>query len=80
MAKIAGGMRTAAPPDAPTEEMIPAAVDNFELRFAGTGAHAAMPHLGDDPILAAGEFIGSVQRIVSRSIAPLILRHRWLSA
>ncbi|HUN95005.1 MAG TPA: amidohydrolase [Bradyrhizobium sp.] len=47
-----------------------AAVDNFELRFTGTGAHAAMPHLGDDPILAAGEFIGSVQRIVSRAVDP----------
>jgi hippurate hydrolase len=47
-----------------------AAVDNFEVRFSGTGAHAAMPHLGDDPILAAGAFIGAVQRVVSRSIDP----------
>jgi len=47
-----------------------AAVDNFELRFIGTGAHAAMPHLGDDPILAAGAFVGSVQRIVSRAVDP----------
>ena len=47
-----------------------AAVDRFELRFSGTGAHAAMPHLGDDPILAAGAFIGSVQRIVSRAVDP----------
>jgi hippurate hydrolase len=47
-----------------------AAVDNFELRFTGTGAHAAMPHLGDDPILAAGAFVGSVQRIVSRAVDP----------
>jgi amidohydrolase len=47
-----------------------AAVDNFELRFIGTGAHAAMPHLGDDPILAAGAFIGSAQRIVSRAVDP----------
>lgn len=47
-----------------------AAVDNFELRFRGTGAHAAMPHLGDDPILAAGAFIGAMQRIVSRSVDP----------
>ena len=47
-----------------------AAVDNFELRFTGTGAHAAMPHLGDDPILAAGAFVGSMQRIVSRAVDP----------
>jgi hippurate hydrolase len=47
-----------------------AAVDRFELDFCGTGAHAAMPHLGDDPILAAAAFIGSVQRIVSRAVDP----------
>lgn len=47
-----------------------AAVDNFELRFTGTGAHAAMPHLGDDPVLAAAAFVGSVQRIVSRAVDP----------
>lgn len=47
-----------------------AAVDNFEVRFSGLGAHVAMPHLGDDPILAAGAFIGAVQRIVSRAIDP----------
>lgn len=47
-----------------------AAVDNFEVSFEGDGAHAAMPHRGDDPILAAGAFIGAVQRIVSRSVDP----------
>ncbi len=47
-----------------------AAVDNFELTFEGDGAHAAMPHLGDDPILAAGAFVGAVQRIVSRAVDP----------
>jgi len=47
-----------------------AAVDNFELTFAGLGAHAAMPQLGDDPILAAGAFVQAVQRIVSRSVDP----------
>jgi hippurate hydrolase len=48
-----------------------AAVDGFEIRFTGTGAHVAMPHLGDDPILAASAFAGSVQRVVSRSVDPL---------
>jgi hippurate hydrolase len=47
-----------------------AAVDMFEVHFTGTGAHAAMPHLGDDPILAASAFVGSVQRVVSRSVDP----------
>jgi hippurate hydrolase len=47
-----------------------AAVDMFELHFTGTGAHAAMPQLGDDPLLAAAAFAGSVQRVVSRSVDP----------
>ncbi|PDQ18730.1 peptidase M20 [Mesorhizobium sanjuanii] len=47
-----------------------AAVDTFELTFEGLGAHAAMPQLGDDPILAAGAFVQAVQRIVSRSVDP----------
>jgi hippurate hydrolase len=47
-----------------------AAVDNFELSFEGLGAHAAMPQLGDDPILAASAFVQAVQRIVSRSVDP----------
>ncbi|MER8430563.1 amidohydrolase [Mesorhizobium caraganae] len=47
-----------------------AAVDTFELSFEGTGAHAAMPQLGDDPVLAASAFVQAVQRIVSRSVDP----------
>lgn len=47
-----------------------AAVDNFALTFEGVGAHAAMPQLGDDPILAAGAFVQTVQRVVSRSVDP----------
>jgi hippurate hydrolase len=47
-----------------------AAVDNFELSFEGLGSHAAMPQLGDDPILAASAFVQSVQRVVSRSVDP----------
>lgn len=49
-----------------------AAVDGFEVSFEGTGAHVAMPHLGDDPVLAAGAFIGAVQRVVSRSVDPQV--------
>lgn len=48
-----------------------AAVDGFEVSFEGTGAHVAMPHLGDDPVLASGAFIQAIQRIVSRSVDPL---------
>ena len=49
-----------------------AAVDDFELAFRGKGCHAAMPHLGDDPILAAADFVAAAQRVVSRSIDPLL--------
>ena len=49
-----------------------AAVDGFEVSFEGTGAHVAMPHLGDDPVLAAGAFIEAVQRVASRSVDPLV--------
>jgi amidohydrolase len=47
-----------------------AAVDLFEIEISGTGAHAAMPHLGDDPIVAAGELIMALQTVVSRAIDP----------
>lgn len=49
---------------------IMAAVDDFTLAFRGAGAHAAMPHLGDDPMLAAAEMMLSAQRVVSRSVDP----------
>lgn len=49
---------------------IMAGVDDFTLTFVGKGAHAAMPELGDDPIVAAAEFVSSAQRIVSRSVDP----------
>lgn len=49
-----------------------AAVDDFALVFRGRGSHAAMPHLGDDPILAAAGFVSAAQRVVSRSIDPLL--------
>ena len=48
-----------------------AAVDDFAVTFRGNGCHAAMPHLGDDPILAAASFVTAIQRLVSRSVDPL---------
>ena len=53
-----------------------AAVDTFAIFVRGTGAHAAMPHLGDDPVLAASELVVALQRVVSRTVdpqAPLVL-------
>jgi hippurate hydrolase len=47
-----------------------AAVDLFEIELLGNGAHAAMPHLGDDPIVVAGQLITSIQTVVSRAVDP----------
>ncbi len=49
---------------------IMAADDKFEITLASRGAHAAMPHLGDDPIVAAGALIGAVQTVASRIVDP----------
>ena len=35
-----------------------AAFDIFEIAVAGRGAHAAMPHLGVDPVVAAAQIVG----------------------
>src|SRR5262249_10079949 len=51
--------------------LIMAADDKFEIKISSRGAHAAMPHLGDDPIVAAGALICAVQTIVSRTVDPL---------
>ena len=43
----------------------------FEITVRGKGAHAAMPHLGVDPITAAVQLAQSLQTIVSRQIDPV---------
>ncbi|WP_195818718.1 M20 metallopeptidase family protein [Roseobacter sp. MH60115] len=53
-----------------TQGPIMAGVDDFTLTFKGRGAHAAMPERGDDPVLAAAEFLMSAQRIASRTVDP----------
>ncbi len=47
-----------------------AAYDIFEIKLTGQGAHAAMPHLGRDMLLAASHLATQLQSIVSRSIDP----------
>jgi hippurate hydrolase len=49
---------------------IMAADDKFEIILSSRGAHAAMPQLGDDPIVAAGALIGAIQTIASRTVDP----------
>lgn len=46
-----------------------AAFDTFEITVTGKGCHAAMPHLGRDPILAACQIVTSLQS-VTRFAAP----------
>tara|TARA_R110000868_G_scaffold119469_1_gene316631 strand:+ start:353472 stop:354692 length:1221 start_codon:yes stop_codon:yes gene_type:complete len=47
-----------------------AATDTFTITVKGTQAHAAYPHLGVDPIVAASQIVTSAQTIVSRSTKP----------
>ncbi len=49
-----------------------AAVDEFHVTLRGTGAHAAMPHLGVDPVVAAAHVITALQTIASRGINPFL--------
>src|ERR1700732_121915 len=48
-----------------------AAFDIFEIAITGRGAHAAMPHLGIDPVVAAAQVINALQTITSRNTHPL---------
>jgi hippurate hydrolase len=48
-----------------------ASYDVFEIIIEGKGCHAAMPHLGRDSVVAAGQLIGALQTIVSREADPL---------
>lgn len=48
-----------------------ASFDTFEITLIGKGTHAAMPHLGADPIAAGAALITNIQSIVSRRISPL---------
>jgi amidohydrolase len=49
---------------------IMAAASFFEIRITGLGAHAAYPHFGIDPIVAASSVVTALQSIVSRSVNP----------
>ncbi len=47
------------------------AYDIFEIVATGRGAHAAMPHLGRDPMPFAAHVINALQTIVARNLHPL---------
>ena len=47
-----------------------AATDMFTITVQGTQAHAAYPHLSNDPIVASSAIVTAAQSIVSRSTEP----------
>ncbi len=47
-----------------------ASFDCFEIIVTGQATHAAMPHLGNDAIIAAAQLITALQTIVSRTLNP----------
>lgn len=50
---------------------IMASTDEVVMTLKGKGAHAAMPHLGVDPIVAGSQLVLALQTIVSRNLNPL---------
>ena len=49
---------------------IMASEDNFVIRIAGRGGHAARPHMAIDPLLTGAQIVVALQSIVSRSVDP----------
>jgi len=48
-----------------------ASFDIFEITVTGKGTHAALPHLGIDPVIAAAQIATGLQTITSRNTHPL---------
>lgn len=48
-----------------------ASSDSWWVTMQGVGTHGGKPHLGRDPITAAGHFLASLQTIVGRVVDPL---------
>ncbi|MFH1807086.1 MAG: M20 aminoacylase family protein [Pseudomonadota bacterium] len=58
-----------------------ASYDVFEIVVEGKGCHAAMPHLGHDPITAAGQILTGLQTIPARNVNPLqsaVISPTWI--
>lgn len=47
-----------------------AACDTFEIVVTGKGCHGAMPHLGNDVIVAASAVVTALQTVASRAVNP----------
>jgi len=48
-----------------------ASFDIFEIELTGRGAHAALPHAGIDPVVAASALVQALQTITSRNVDPI---------
>jgi len=53
------------------DSAVMAAGCRFEITFEGHAAHAALPHLSRDPMLAAGHCIVALQSLVARNLDPM---------
>ncbi|EUJ28500.1 carboxypeptidase [Listeria floridensis FSL S10-1187] len=42
----------------------------FKLRVQGRGGHGSSPHMANDAIVAASQFVSAIQTVVSRSLNP----------
>lgn len=49
---------------------VAASADEFSVELVGRGSHAARPHEGRDPIVAAASLVVDLQTIVSRLVSP----------
>jgi amidohydrolase len=48
-----------------------ASADTFDITIRGRGAHAAMPHVGIDPIVVGAQIVMALQTLASRETAPV---------
>jgi len=48
-----------------------ASVNDFRITLTGRGGHAAMPHLGIDPVLLACQLVQAFQTIITRNKKPV---------
>ncbi|SDB44396.1 M20 aminoacylase family protein [Belnapia rosea] len=52
------------------EGPIMAATAQIEVTVTGKGAHGAMPHQGNDPVVVAAQIVTALQSIVARNVEP----------
>ncbi|MBP0446816.1 amidohydrolase [Roseomonas sp. SSH11] len=48
-----------------------AAVADIRITITGKGAHGAMPHQGNDPIVIAAQIVTALQSVVARNVEPV---------